>query len=135
MVKTNSKVARENVKQFILENCTDYNGNNFQTLKQCCIYIYNSFVDEFYATDKRRYINSKEYLFNEWVHGIPSGHLFDYYLYKDNYNAIDILGDILQETPTEKSLYTEENACRLLTHLIYREVEKQIYSISEGVTL
>lgn len=135
MLKTNSKIARNNVKQFILENCTDYDGNNFETLNQCCVYIYNTFVSEYYATDNRRYMHSKEFFFNEWVQGVPTGHLFNYYLGKENYNAIDIVGNILQETEEEKSRYSEEDACTLLTYLIYREVERVIYKINEGVKI
>lgn len=126
MLKTNTKKARANVQKFIVDNCINYDGDNFTTVKEVCLYIYNCFCDECYNTDNRRYRMSKQQLFNEWATGCPSGSLFDYYLYKEDYHPINLLGDILEETEEERNRYKEEDSATILTYLIYREIERQI---------
>ena len=129
MLKTNSKKARQNLQKFMLENCTNYEGDSFGNIKEVCWYIYECFCNECYNTDNRRYSMSKQQLFNDWVMGCPTGLLFDYYLYKEDYHPINLLGDILEETETERNRYKEEDSSTILTYLIYREIEREVFSI------
>ena len=129
MLKTNSKKARDNVRKFILANTTTYYGDTFESVYKACKYLWDTFKQEYYDGVKRKTINSREYLFNEWVQGLPTGHLFDYYLSIGAYNAITLLGNILEETEEERNKYSDDDACTLLTHLIYREIEREVFNI------
>lgn len=60
-------------------------------------------------------------LFERWAQGLPSAFNFDYYL---GGQAVDDLGDILEETEEEKNRYSDQQAKELLTYLIYREIRK-----------
>ena len=60
-------------------------------------------------------------LFEDYAAGLPLGGLFDYYLH----SAIDTLGDILEESEAEREKYSEEEAEKMLTRLIYREMIKE----------
>ena len=39
-------------------------------------------------------------------------------------SAVEMLGDILEETSAERAKYTEEQAERLFSYLIYNEVKR-----------
>lgn len=62
-------------------------------------------------------------LFEFWAQDLPSAFNFDYYLCGQ---AIDDLGNILEETEEEKNDYSYQQAEELLTYLIYREVKKSV---------
>ena len=57
----------------------------------------------------------------DWCSGLP-GVLDTCYYY--NRSAVDDLGAILEETDEERARYTEEQAEKMLTTLIYRELKK-----------
>ena len=65
---------------------------------------------------------SRQDLFTEWAQGLPCCGIFDFWYY--NASAIEILGDILEESEDERAAFTEDDAGEKLTYLIYREVEK-----------
>lgn len=126
MLKTNSKAARENLMKYIMQDL-DYleerrsydieTGNAVYDLTKdanICAYIWDIFRSE-----HKRGFSQKD--FEEWASGLALGNLFCYYYM----SAVDILGDILEETEAERSRYTEEAAENLLTSLIYREIMKR----------
>ena len=128
MLKTNSRKAKENIRKYILDNFTPCNYEQYSNLegttdyKSACNAIYSIFKIEKpsiggYAnmTDQERFI--------DWCSGLP-GILDTCYYY--NRSAIDDLGNILEETPEEKERYTDDQACYLLTKLIYREIVNNI---------
>lgn len=71
--------------------------------------------------DFRYYRNNELAAFADWCAGLP-GVLDTYYYY--NRSAVDDLGAILEETEEEKARYTEEQAEKTITILIYKELKK-----------
>lgn len=85
--------------------------------------ILSSFKSEKYNTpeDFRYYRNNELAAFADWCADLPSVLDTCYYY---NRSAVDDLGAILEETDEEKARYTEEQAEKTLTMLIYRELKK-----------
>lgn len=121
-LRTNSKKAIENIKKYVVDHyCPwDYENapetNDFNTIAAV---ILDTFKAE-YINDYNRRENRQE-LFARWASGLPS--ILDTCYYY-NRPAVDDLGKILEESDTEKAKYSESDAERLLTYLIYREITK-----------
>ena len=123
MLKTNSKAARENIRAYITErhNCEEYAPEaDTSTFKGIATAIYSDFVRVATGNDARRSYPTAE-AFAEYAAGLP-GILDTCYYY--NRSAVDDLGEILEETPEERAKYSETDAERLLSLLIFREIEK-----------
>ena len=123
MLRTNSKQAINNIRAYIVNNFdgTNYGIETPETFEEVARVIYNTFADEYlYEYNRRR--NEQE-VFTEWCSGLPSI-LDTCYFY--NRSAVEDLGDILEETEAERSRYTEDQAEKYLTYLIYREIKKVI---------
>lgn len=129
MLRTNSKKARENVRNYIMTD-SEYiaerlaemlpnDGITAENLKESdALYcVWQCFVGE----ASPRWDKNVFEQFERWASGLALGGLFLYYY---NVSAVQVLGDILEETEEERSKYTEEQAERLLTLLIFREVSK-----------
>ena len=129
MLKSNSKKARENVKNYILANFTPEAYTNEPPTKTRDImqFIYNCFISEkFSIENEKHYYKYNEYAaFIDWCSGLPSVIDTCYYY---NRSAVDDLGAILEETANEKSRYTEVEAEKMLTYLIYQVIKKGIGS-------
>lgn len=125
MLKTNSKKAAENIRAYIMNGFTPegYTDNPPQEWKGVAAFILDTFRNEKYHTpqDFRYYHNNEFAAFAEWSAGLP-GVLDTCYYY--NRSAVDDLGAILEETDEEKARYTEEQAEKTLTIIIYRELKK-----------
>ena len=126
MLKTNSKKARENVKRYILDNFSpdSYTNKPPTEPREVLQFIYNCFVSEkFSIENEKRYYKYNEYsAFIDWCAGLPSVLDTCYYY---NRSAVDDLGAILEETETEKARYTEAEAEKMLTYLIYNVIKKE----------
>lgn len=125
MLKSNSKKAAENIRAYIMDNFTPegYTDTPPESWTETAAFIMDTFRAEKYSRpEDRRYYNNNEYLaFADWCARLPS--LLDTrYFY--NRSAVDDLGAILEQTETEKSRFTEEDADNKLTYLIYRELAK-----------
>lgn len=131
MLRTNSKIVRERIQAYIIDNFTmpsdlgfeevkDPTPDNFKEIAKA---IYQVFKLEVYYPESWRMKHgmSEQNAFTDWCQGLPSILDVPYY-YKTS--AVNILGDILEETETERNRYTEERAEQLLTYLIYREIER-----------
>lgn len=141
MLKSNSKKAMENIHNYILDNFDpdSYNSNFWNDIEYkrknhnvplnrfsvAAHFIYNCFYNEKLKYDNRYKANRiSEYdLFEEWCSGLPSVLDTCYYY---NRSAVDDLGMILKENEQEKNKYTEEQAEKTLTYLIYRELKKAV---------
>lgn len=125
MLRTNSKKAVENIRAYIMDNFTPegYTDNPPQEFPKIAAFILDTFRSEKYRCpqDVRYYHGSESAAFADWCAGLPS--VLDT-LYFYNRSAVDDLGAILEETEQEKTRYTEQQAERLLTSLIYRELQK-----------
>lgn len=124
MLRTNSKKAIDNVKNYIkqdLDYLEENHGYTPETDDEMLASIYGIFLSEkSYDLQRSHYMN--EYaIFKDWAQGLAMGGLFCYYY---NRSAVADLGDILEETDDERSKYSEADAEELLTKLIYREVVK-----------
>ena len=130
MLKTNSKQAIMNIRNYIkdIDNLeayeTDetmklYNTDSKSRYQKILLY----FEQEQFSGNQVRYYNYNRYeAFKNWAAGLPSIlNTADYYYCN---SAINVLGDILQETEQERNKYTEQQAEDLLTWLIYRELNK-----------
>lgn len=129
MLKTNSKKAKENIKNYIIDhfNCDSYIGYTIETAPEkwedIATFILNTFKSEKYSKIQDfKYYHYNEYAaFIDWCSGLPSVLDTCYYY---NRSAVNDLSMILEETETEKSKYTESQAEERLTYLIYRELKK-----------
>jgi len=146
MLRSNSKQARENIRAYIVDH---FDGTNYapdfdyieqaqkdtaQGIRNVDIFsmVAHAIAATFY-NEKCRFYNrfkagrlSRYELFEDWCAGLPS--ILDTCYYY-NRSAVDDLGNILQENDAEKAKYTEQQAEKRLTQLIYRE----IYSV-KGVS-
>lgn len=126
MLKTNSKKARGNIRAYIMENenVEEYGKSQKApgSFPEAAREILNCFRDCYFSDDnsKRYYNYSEQIAFTSWTQGLPGILYTGYYLH----SAVDDLGAILEETETEKAKYTEQQAEKLITYLIYRELLK-----------
>lgn len=125
MLETNSKKAIKNTRAYILKHFHG-DGKNFHDV---AAFIYKCFTGE-----KCKYPYENSYysrigysmidIFNEWAEGLPAVIDTGYYY---NRSAVDDLAKILEEDETEKQKYNDERtAAKLLTYLIYKEIEKEL---------
>ena len=119
MLKTNSKQARENIRQYITENFTpeNYTDEEITGFENIAKFILDVFKEE-YGNLILRY-NTQAEAFKDWCSGLPSVLDTCYYY---NRSAVEDVKNILEETDAEASKYTEQQAEELLTSLIYREL-------------
>lgn len=124
MLRTNSKAAKENIRAYITEYALDaLEGYDVEpeTIDEMMFAIMQIFREEKkHDLTRSRFINEYE-IFKDWAQGLAMGGLFCYYY---NREAVTDLGDILEETESERSKYSERDAEELLTKFIYREVVK-----------
>ena len=125
MLKTNSKKARENIQQYIIDNFTpeNYTDEKIEGFENVAAFILETFRSEKYSTkeDYRYYKGIEALAFKDWAQGLPSVLDTCYYYSR---SAVDDLAAILEESEEEKSRYTEEAAENTLTALIYIELTR-----------
>ena len=123
MLKTNSKKARENVKQYIINNFTPDNHTDAppEEWHEIARFILETFRSEKYSApeDFRYYDYNERAAFADWCAGLPSV-IDTCYFY--NRSAVKDLAAVLEESETERAKYSESDAERVLTYLIYREL-------------
>ena len=118
-LKTNTKKAAENLFEYIAQAIDEEMIPESATREDMAKAIVNRFED-YYNGDNRRHKMNKQDLFEDWASGLTCGGLFDYYLG----TAVETLGGILEETPEERAKYTEDQASKWLTYMIYRNAYK-----------
>ena len=139
MLKTNSKKAKENLKDYIsdekdyiiAEYSEDVTGvNSLDSFSDLAKAILNIFAAEKAPIGAYALMTHKE-RFNDWASGLPLSGLFLYYYNKDVY---DTIGDILEETDDEKETYrnkiSRSDAERLMTDMIYNTLTEAASSIA-----
>ena len=129
MLRTNSKKAAENIRNYIMEDIeylqerAEYRGMELDenNVDQVLAFAWSIFKEEKSGEINRyRFINEYQ-VFKDWASGLALGNLFCYYY---NRSAVEDLGNILEESAAEKAKYKEEDAEELLTRLIYREMTR-----------
>ena len=124
-MKTINKKARQNVRQYILDHFEpcgyDFTGPcTFQNVARFILEVHAS--EKYYSPEYQAAKGfTNEAVFIDWCQGLP-GVLDTCYYY--NRSAVVDLGNILEQSERERAQYTEEQAERLLTHLIYQELVK-----------
>lgn len=124
MLRTNCKKALENIRAYILEN-TDVTGYDKyeqpETFEQAALIIWDEFQTAKQYELCRPRTNIQE-CFTDWCAGLPS--IIDTCYYY-NRSAVNDLAKLLNETEAEASRFTETEAERQLTWLIFREISKE----------
>ncbi len=130
MLRTNSKAARQNIMNYIRDNAAEYieleysyTTDQLENDNNLCAVIMDIFKAEKYHGAEKYYHFNLFTAFTDWAQGLALGGLFKYY-YKP---AVDIVGDILDQTPAERARYTETDAENTMTRLIYRELTERAY--------
>lgn len=140
MLKCNSKVVKEKIKKWILDNSeciqediaydiehgnlpTAYDPENIYNL---CKYVHDDFV-RVMGYRFGRYAETRLDNFCDYAAGLPFGNLFIYYY---NVSAVDLVGDILEETETEKTRFSESDAEFHMSRMIYNFI---LDTIERGV--
>lgn len=124
MLRTNSKKANENILAYIMGNFTpgNYTNDPPKDFPEVAAFILGVF-----RTEQKHILNGDYYrpiefaAFTDWCKGLPSVLNTCYYY---NRSAVEDLGAILEETAEEKARFSEPEAERRLTWLIYRELSK-----------
>lgn len=127
MLKTNSKQAKENIKKYIIDGFTPegYTDTAPDTWHGIATFIYDCFCSEKWSIkeDFQYYGGNEQKAFLDWCSGLPSVLDTCYYY---NRSAVEDLGKLLEETETEKARFTESEAERMLSILIYQTIKKEI---------
>lgn len=125
MLKTNSKKARDNIQQYIIDNFTpeSYTNESITGFKNIATFILNTFRSEKYGCkeDYRYYGNCELDAFVDWCAGLPS--LLDTCYYYNRSAVVDV-AKILEQDESESGKYSESESEKLLTTLIYRELKR-----------
>ena len=117
-----TKKAIENIRAYIMDNFTpeNYTDNPPKDFPEVAAFILDTFRKE-KMSDFRFHDCNEFAAFTDWCQGLPSVLDTCYYY---NRSAVDDLGRILEETAEEKARFSEQEAERRLTWLIYRELSK-----------
>ena len=123
MLRTNSKQVKEAIKNFIVKNYTpeNYNWKETEVFEEVAQALRYAFNKEKVELDNRYKVGriTKFDLFAEWCAGLPSIFCTDDIFLQ---SAVDLVGDMLQQTEAERNKYTESEAEQLMVKLIYREL-------------
>lgn len=132
MIRTNSKKAREALKNYIMSN---YDGTGYdagtpeaeaQTFEEMARVILAD-VKRVNGYKVRRHNDyTWQMAFADWCAGLPS--LLDTSIYYCG-SAVDLLGEWLDETEEEKAKYNETQAETMIDSLLYREISKVAFDV------
>lgn len=124
MLKTNSKKARENIKNYILKN-VDFSDCTLEKMPETDAEKLTALFT--IANSEARY-SKKESDFEvlkNWICGIPSIlSVCDFIYYA---GAKKVLAELLEETPEEADRYSDDKSFNMLVYLISKEIIKAAY--------
>lgn len=126
MLKTNSKKACENIRNYIVEIYDDEEQDTKQNapFEEIAKTVYNAFVEQKWKYQgERNYYKTEQAGFENWLQGLPGILDVGYYY---NREAKADLQAILEQTDEQASKYTESQSEAALTYLIYREIKKAV---------
>ena len=137
MLKTNSKKVKETIKTYIIDQFKIWCDDNIKyddDLKNADLNNYeiacNKIVEKFYKEGVKGIKYSRSATLQDKFYDWCSGMIYiintDYFLG----TAVDLLGEWLEETEEEKARYTESQAQKLITNLLYREITKHATNIN-----
>lgn len=129
MLKTNSKKVQEKIRKWILDDADSIQDHmawdiehgslpasiDLENVNNLCKYVYDDFV-RVMGYRFGRYAETRLDNFCEYAAGLPFGNLFIYYY---NVSAVDLVGDILEETETERNRFSESDAEFYMSKMLY----------------
>lgn len=125
MLKTNSKKAVGNIRNYIMEIYNDEDQDTKQNapFAEIAKTVYNAFIEQKWSFEKRRYNANQQNAFEDWAQGLPS--ILDTCYYYNRPAKTDLQA-ILEQTDQEANKYSESQAQKMLTYLVYREIKKAV---------
>lgn len=132
MLKTNLKKVIEKVRKYCVDSwndCAEEEGlPTAESFEVASTEILKNCINEKLCFEKEKrldflkhyYSNSFFAAFEDWCQGLPSSLNTCYYLCK----AVKLLGEWLEESEEEKSRYSESEAEKKITYLLFRELTK-----------
>ena len=137
MLRTNEKKVNAKVKNYIIENFKDFQQDqpeykydhlhtiasvNADNYTEVCNAILCIFFCEMLENNNRWNAGrlSRQDAFIDWCQGLPAALNCDYYLHY----AVDLLGEWLEETEEEKKKFTEIQAEKQISYILYREINR-----------
>jgi hypothetical protein len=131
MIKTNSKALNEKIKKLVVDCYNDsaeyyaFEGRQMATdYPSICKDILNAFYNEKEKHNLQYKAGriSRQDLFMDWMQGLPTA----FYIADDIFlaDATEFVGNLLEQTESEKAKYTTEQAEKLACYLFYRELTK-----------
>ena len=128
-IRTNSKLARQRVREYIRQCYEQYVGIGIgKEFPEIAVNIMARFDD--WCKGMKPTYNMMEY-FEQWLTTMPDYGIGDFYARMYD-NAIDVVGEILEETEEERNRFSYEKAEHLLTALMYKELVKGVADYKKG---
>ena len=121
MLKSNTKIARQRIRKYITDGFTSLDDYEPTTEREVAQYILDEFCAEYINHNKnwQRQYGSYQNAFECWCAGLPTV-LDTTFFY--NVSAIDLVGDLLDETEEERNRFPETTAAVFMARLIWREL-------------
>lgn len=121
MLKTNSKKVKEKIRDYIIRLYDDEGydvpkATTFEEMKENIKKVSYNEVIKYELMRRSTLFDAFKY----WCGGLPNLLNTADYIYCNN--AVDILGDILEETEEERNRFGELEAEEKLTYLIFKEI-------------
>lgn len=132
MLRTNSKIVQQRIQDYILahfrpyDEDTDNPAYDYNNIGCVCQYIWDTFLHVTYSSpNERAFFNNNIYAaFEYWLSGLPG--VLDPRYYYTSPTAVDTLGDILEQTAEQRNKYSEMDAEKCLTRLIFTCVRNHV---------
>jgi len=113
-MKTNSKEVRKQIREHIMDNVTDGEGNNYQTFEEAKKRLLSEFHRVAnYPNNLQRFPNNQD-RFSDYLQGIPFNFEYSYWEIAKYLNSLGI-------NPTGKE-YDSGKSVKLYHYLIWREL-------------
>lgn len=122
MLRTNSKAVQQKMVNFILENVNEEALDNLKVVKPD--YTFKDvakMILDCAKKEKKEYWNGWYFTYNvfvSWCQDLPSMLNTACYMYYGS--AVELLGDILEETKEERNRFSECQAEEKMHYLIYK---------------
>ena len=131
MIKTNSKEMKQKIRSLIndLFDASSYDREDLNSapVEEKIAFIAKTCWSEKGFEVKKHYMTYQE-MFIDWCQGLPS--VIDTALYYCHESAVDLLGAMLEQTEEERNKYSEIEAEKMISYLIYRECANDLFKIA-----
>lgn len=135
MRKINSKEVRKIIKDYIIDrfdiDCIWWIDKEEKEKKHTFEEVANYIAKCFYGAkierlDRQNRSYNIQEEFYDWLQGLPSEFNSAHYYY--NNKAVDVLGDILEQTKEERNNYNEQEAENQMSYMIFKELKSAIFA-------